>query len=73
VIARAYSGAADLASICQEPDRNFTRGSDAKLLDGMYSEILTALREVMRLSGLDADEIERRMAAMDKRHQAVEP
>jgi hypothetical protein len=67
-IARGYEVAADLGAICTEPDRNFTQGEDAQLLDRMHEEILRAVREVMGLAGLDELEIERRMQMLDELH-----
>jgi hypothetical protein len=68
-IARAYSAAADIAAICEEPGRDFTQGSDADLADTVHEEVLGALREVMRLAGLPKEEVDHRMREVRKMHE----
>jgi hypothetical protein len=71
IIATAYSTAADIAAICQEPGRDFTQGEEAATVDHAQTQTLDALREVLRLTGLDEKEIARRMEIAQARHRGA--
>lgn len=69
VLNRAYSTASEIAVFAQEPSgRDFTTGSDAKLVDDAFEEALAALTEVLTLARLPNAEIENRIGAMRHRH-----